>query len=147
MLAAALLMTVAGVGWLASTPRRGSATRVIAGGTTSLGVPPAESIHAAAQRVIETDPFRLDRRPASVPYGPGLEGLSPPPKPAKPMPVLAGLVGGSALLDGMPGRSTTVIVHAGDTLGGLTIRRIAHDTVILTGADTTWRLTLRHAWQ
>jgi hypothetical protein len=97
--------------------------------------------------VAETDPFRLDRRPALVAYRPDLEGVAPPLKPPKPSLVVSGLVGSAALLDGVPGRSTTVIMHAGDTLGGLRLRRITHDTVIVSGSDTTWRLTLRRTWQ
>jgi hypothetical protein len=95
----------------------------------------------------EADPFRLDRRPALVRYRPDLEGVVPPPKPPKPTLVLEGLVGHAALLDGVPGRSATVIVHARDTLGGLLIQRVSRDTVVVSSADTTWRLTLRHAWQ
>jgi hypothetical protein len=57
------------------------------------------------------------------------------------------LVGRTALLDGVPGRSATAIVRARDTLGGLLIQRVGHDTVLVSNADTTWRLTLRHTWQ
>jgi hypothetical protein len=144
---AVVLTTVAAVGWYASAPRRARAIQATASSAIGLGPTPAESIDSAARLVAETDPFRLDRRPASVPYRPDLEGVAPPPKPPKPVPVLTGLVGKAALLDGVPGRSATAIVHAGDTLGGLTVRRIARDTVVVTGADTTWRLTVRHAWQ
>jgi hypothetical protein len=104
-------------------------------------------IDSAAHEVAATDPFRLDRHPASVAYRPDLEGVAPPPKPPKPQLVLEGLVGGAALIDGAPGHPATTIVHVGDTLGGLRIRRVGRDTVIVTGADTIWRLTLRRAWQ
>jgi hypothetical protein len=80
-------------------------------------------------------------------YQAALEGVAPPPKPPKPPLALVGLVGGAALIDGAPGHATTAIVHTGDTIGGLRVRRVGRDTVIVTGADTTWRLTLRQLWQ
>jgi hypothetical protein len=147
LLTAVLFGTLASVGWYTSTPGRIGATRDAIGSVVANGGTPAESIDAAARVAIETDPFRLDRRPSSVAYRPDLEGVAPPAKPAKPQLALAGLVGRAALLDGVPGRTATSIVHAGDTLGGLTIRRIGRDTVVVSGADTTWRLTLRHIWQ
>jgi hypothetical protein len=147
LVTAVILATLAGIGWYASAPAHESRATTAMSAITDLAVPPAESIDAAARVVAETDPFRLDRRPASVAYRPDLEGVAPSPKPAKPQPVLAGLVGDVALLDGVPGHAATAIVHAGDTIGGLRIRRIGRDTVIISGADTTWRLTLRHAWQ
>lgn len=119
----------------------------LAGAARDVGAAPAESIEAAAARVAETDPFRIERKPAAIAYRPDLEGVAPPPKPPKPQLVLEGLVGGAALINGAPGHPATAIVHVGDTLGGLRIRHIGRDTVIVSGSDTTWRLTLRHAWQ
>ncbi len=147
MLGAVLFATLACVGWLTSAPAHAVHSRTAIERVSDLGVPPAESINAAAHVVAETDPFRLDRHPSSVPYRPDLEGVAPSPKPPKPALALEGLVGNAALLDGVPGRSATAIVHVGDTLGGLKIRRIGRDTVVVSGADTTWRLTLRHVWQ
>ncbi|HSY80324.1 MAG TPA: hypothetical protein VK807_01095 [Gemmatimonadaceae bacterium] len=139
--------TFAIVGWCASVPRGATTPRAGIGDVADVGGAAAESIDAAARVVAATDPFRLDRHPASVAYRPDLEGVAPPPKPPKPQLVLEGLVGGAALIDGAPGHPATTIVHVGDTLGGLRIRRVGRDTVIVTGADTTWRLTLRRAWQ
>jgi hypothetical protein len=141
------LTTLAGVGWFASVPHPVPAAQSSAGDVADIRVTPPESVDAYGRAVAVSDPFRLDRRPASVAYRPDLEGVAPPPKPAKPQLALAGLVGGAALLDGVPGHPATAIVQAGDTLGGLRIRRIGRDTVTVSGADTTWRLTLRHAWQ
>jgi hypothetical protein len=146
LLVAVLFATIACVAWYTSMPPRVAARGAAIGHVTDDRVLPAESIDAAARIAAATDPFRLDRRPASVAYRPDLEGVAPPPKPAKPQLILAGLVGPAALLDGVPGRSATSIVHSGDTLGGLRIRRVGRDTVVVTAADTTWRLTLRHAW-
>lgn len=146
-LAAALCATLACVGWFTSMPARLAGAHTVVARVTDAGVPPAESIDGAARVAAATDPFRLDRHPTSVPYRPELEGVAPPPKPPKPSLALEGLVGNAALIDGVPGRTVTAIVHAGDTLGWLRIRRIGRDTVIVSGVDTTWRLTLRRAWQ
>jgi hypothetical protein len=146
VLTTTLLTILAGVGWFTSAPRRAPPPRSSVNAVRDIGVPTAESIDAAAGVVAQTDPFRLDRRPTSVPYRPDLEGVVPPPKPAKPVLVLEGVVGNVALLDGAPGHGETAIVHVGDTLGGLRVRRIGRDTVLISGADTTWRLTLRQAW-
>jgi hypothetical protein len=147
LLGAVVFTALACIEWVANVPSRGGLTRAVIELVSDDGVAPAESIDAAARIVAQTDPFRLDRRPSSVPYRPDLEGVAPPPKPPKPPLALEGLVGNAALLDGVPGRGVTAIVHAGDTLGGLRVRRIGRDTVIVTGADTSWRLTVRHVWQ
>jgi hypothetical protein len=135
------------VGWFTGAPRLVAFTHAEMPNMADAASVPAESVDAAARIVTATDPFRLDRRPTSVPYQPDLEGVVPPPKPPKPQLMVEGLVGGMALVDGVPGHATTAIVQVGDTLGGLTIRRIGRDTVIVSSADTTWRLTLRRPWQ
>ena len=113
----------------------------------------AESLAAAARAVVARDPFRLDRRPASVAYRAEMEGLpQAPPAPVAPRPALAvgGIVGGprawAALLTGLPGREGSVLVRAGDRFGELAIRSVGRDTVVVRGADTTWRLAVRRAW-
>jgi hypothetical protein len=147
LVATSVLTTITAVGWYASAPNVRPSSRVSVGGVSDVGVAPKEVIDSSARVVEETDPFRLERRPTSVAYRPDLEGVAPPPKPPKPVLELEGLVGSAALIDGAPGHPVTAIVHTGDTLGGLRIRRVGRDTVIVTGQDTTWRLTLRHAWQ
>lgn len=147
VLVAGLFVTVACIGWYTSVRHPEPLAWSNAGEVTDVGVAPADSIDASARNVVETDPFRLERRPSSIVYQPTLEGTTPPPKPPKPQLVLEGLVGSSALIDGAPGHPVTAMVHAGDTIGGLRIRRVGHDTVVVTGADTTWRLTLRQSWQ
>jgi len=148
LLIAGGLALLAVVGWFAGTPRDAGGRRPTAlAGIADGGVATPESIVAAAHTVAATDLFRLERRPASVAYRPDLEGVAPPQKPQKPQLMLEGLVGGAALLDGIPGHAATTIVHAGDTLGGLRIRRVGRDTVVVSDPDTTWRLTPRHAWQ
>ncbi len=110
------------------------------------------ALTAAATAITAADPFRLDRHPATVAYRPELDGVPPPPpppKPPKPALTVAGLVGGppwAALLDGVPGRDGSVLVHAGDVLGTLHIRRVTLAGVIVSDPDTTWHLTLKHPW-
>lgn len=111
----------------------------------------ADSIAQAAAYVTASDPFRLSRQPASVAYSPALEGLAPPVAQGPPRPtlVLRGIVGGppwSAILDGVPGRDGSVVVRRGDSLGTLVVRVVGRDTVIINGADTTWRLTVKRSW-
>ena len=113
----------------------------------------ADSLRSAAMSVAAHDPFRVDHQPSSVAYRPELEGVAPPPpvpKPPKPRLMVAGIIGGppwAALLDSVPGRDGSVLVHKGDTLGGLRVRSIGRDTVVVQGADTTWRLIVRQPWQ
>ena len=113
----------------------------------------AESLTTAARVVVSRDPFRLDRRPASVAYSAELDGapMAPPP-PAVPRPALAvgGIVGGprtwAALLTGLPGREGSVLVRTGDRFGDLAVKSVGRDTVVVRGADTTWRLAVRRGW-
>jgi hypothetical protein len=51
-----------------------------------------------------------------------------------------------ALLDGVPGKSGSVLVHAGDTLAGLRVRSLGPNGITITGFDTTWKLTLKKPW-
>jgi hypothetical protein len=113
------------------------------------------SLSAMSQHIVARDPFRLDRRPSSIAYTPIVDGASPqPPRPPKPPLAVTGIVGGppwEALMEGIPGREGGVLVRRGDRFGDstarLTVRRIAKDTVIVVGVDTTWTLTVRRAWQ
>jgi hypothetical protein len=107
-----------------------------------------DSIARAAAYIVANNPFRLSRQPATVAYAPELEGLAPPPvvRPPRPDLVLRGIVGGppwSAILEGIPGRDGSVVARRGDSLGTLIVRAVGRDTVIIKGADTTWRLTVK----
>jgi hypothetical protein len=111
----------------------------------------ADSIAQAVAYVVANDPFRLSRHPAIVAYSPALEGLAPQAaaRPPRPNLVLRGIVGGppwGAILDGLPGRDGSVLVRRGDSLGTLVVRAVGRDTVIIKGADTTWRLTVKRLW-
>jgi hypothetical protein len=144
-----------GVVWQASANRDGSAlprNGVLQSATPMIDDIGGERLTPLKTALVESDPFRLDRRPAPVRYRPELEGAgapAPPPSPPKPVLVLRGIVGGppwDAMIDGVPGRQGAVLVHRGDTLGGLTVGVIQRDTVIIHGADTTWRLSIRRSW-
>lgn len=114
--------------------------------------PEPDSLLAAAARVAEADPFRLDRRPADVPFGtPAASVTQPAPAPnvAKPSPLLSGIVGGPpwvALLDGIPGHDGSVMLRVGDTLGGITVRAVTASTATISGFDTTWKLSVKQPW-
>jgi len=114
---------------------------------------PPDTVAAAAKAIAAGDPFRLDHRPSTVAYRAELEGVAPPPPPPvppKPALALAGLVGGppwAALLDGVPGRDGSVLVHAGETLGALHVRGVSAAGVTISGMDTTWHLTLKRPWR
>lgn len=108
-------------------------------------------IDAAASALVATDPFRLARYPSPIPFRPDGDGAMalPPPRPPRPVLSVSGILGGphwSAVLEGIPGRETGAVVQAGDTLGGLKVRKVERDTVVITGMDTTWRLIVRRAW-
>lgn len=149
---AAAALVAAALGWRHAVPPVPRIPAARPASPTPLHAWWADSLTSAANTIVAADPFRLDRRPADAPYRVTLDGTSappPPPKPTKPALALAGIVGGppwTVLLDGVPGREGTVVVHRGDTLGGLTIRSAGRDKVVVQGFDTTWTLTLKHPW-
>jgi hypothetical protein len=112
----------------------------------------ADSLMDVAAAITAADPFRLDRHPSTVAYRPELEGVPPappPPVPPKPALTLAGLVGGptwAALVDGIPGRDGSTLVHVGDVVGALRVRNVSPAGVTISGMDTTWHLTLKRPW-
>lgn len=103
------------------------------------------ALHRVADSLVITDPFRLERKPANVAFGaPVVTALSPP-KPRIQL-VLNGIIGGPpwrAVLTGVPGHDGNTIVAAGDTVGGLRIRSIKHDGVVVQGPDTTWDFAMK----
>ena len=156
----AALWLVAGVGVaLAIAGWRTAST--VASPIPTLGTAPVvtmvdrDTVSRAASRLSDGDPFRLDRRPALVAYQLAPDGAASmaPVRPPRPTLVLKGVVGVGrptrwvALVDGMPGHAQTMVVRDGDTLGGLRVRHVGRDTVVVTASDTTWRLTVRLAWQ
>ncbi len=119
-------------------------------------LPPARpdtlAIAASAARLRSRDPFRIERRPAEIRYNPWepVVASAPAPTPARPPLALAGLMGGppwNALLEGVPGRETGVLLQLGDSAGGIRFVALHGDTVMLAGFDTTWSLTARRPWR
>jgi hypothetical protein len=151
--AATALVASALIAWRGSLTRPLSAPSVIWPIEQSPVYPPPNALDSAVKSTTRSNPFRLERRPSSVAYGTEPEGAStapPPPKPPKPKLALAGIVGGPpwiALVDGIPGRNGSVLVHAGDTLAGLRVRSLGPKGVTITGLDTTWKLKLKKPWQ
>ena len=100
--------------------------------------------------VVEVAPFRLIRRPAAAAYQVGgTDVAADAPVTQRPVLSLSGIIAGrhpAALLDGVPGRTGSVLLQLGDTVAGLRLRRVGLDRVIVTGMDTTWTLTLRQPW-
>jgi hypothetical protein len=130
-----------------ATPVR-SAPAPIAAAPSAIEMIAPESLAAAVDLARDGNLFRRERQP-SDPSAQVLGGAPPPmqpPQPPKPHPVLRGLLGGppwEAVLEGLPGREGNVVMRVGESAGGLTVRAVRRDTVILQGSDTTWKLTLR----
>lgn len=93
-------------------------------------------------------PFRAGRRPSDVPYDPSAPrpGDSVAPSVPKPALVLTGIVWGAepaAIVEGLPGTAAARVIRRGDVIGPLAIARITRDSVMVTGMDTTWTLSVR----
>lgn len=109
-----------------------------------------DSIAQLGTRIVDGDVFRVDRKPAAVPYrmaGDSAPSAPTPPPVPKPVLTLVGIVGGppwAALIDGVPAQTGTVLVHPRDSIGGLRVRDVSAVQVTLTGLDTVWHLTTKH---
>jgi hypothetical protein len=117
---------------------------------TALSIPASveeDSLAAARELGAQSDPFRLSRTPATVPF---TRAAPPSALPMgqpmfRPNLVLKGIVGGppwQAVIDGLPGQPAGTVVKAGGTFDKLIIRSISRDTVVVQSPDSTWRLTL-----
>src|ERR1700693_2970374 len=88
-------------------------------------------LREAADSVASSDPFRLDRHPSAPPIDqPAIAAVTAPSFHLE----LSGVMGGPpwrAIVSGIPGREVGVVVRAGDTLGGIKIRTIRRDSVII----------------
>jgi hypothetical protein len=110
-----------------------------------------DSASTLAALVTDADPFRVDRHPTDVPFRPlqpGPAATAPPP--VRPVLTLSGIVGGppwAAVITGVPGHPESVVVHAGDTVGGLRIRVVTASNLVVSGTDTVWRLRIQHPWR
>lgn len=113
-----------------------------------------DSLYDAGTRVIDNNPFRLNRLPPVVRVGDAVVA-SPatppaPATPARPTLTLRAVAGGppwSAIIEGMPDTPGPVVVREGDRVGALAIMRIWRDTVRVVARDTSWSLTLKRSQQ
>lgn len=109
-----------------------------------VSLPVSEALDSAVAEVRHHDLFQPSRRPPLAP-----RSNPPPPSPApassRPQLELRGILGGppwNAVIAGMPGTSTDLVVREGDTVNGLHIASITSRTVVVLGRDTTWTLVL-----
>ena len=145
-------LSLAAAGWRGAGAHAESPPSATTAAAPIHGWPGVDTLRRAARLTTDRNPFRVDRRPATVAFDAQLEGEPAPPPPPVPRPpiVLVGILGGppwQAVLDGIPGRGGSVVARAGESFGDLHVRAVRRDTVIVQGADTTWRLTIRRAWQ
>jgi len=110
----------------------------------------SDSLDSATSHAVARDPFRVDRKPATVAFAIAPTGVAGPPVPAAPIVriVLHGTIGGPpwrAIISGIPGRDGTIVVSSGDTLGTVSIRRVNKDGVTVSVRDSTWTVTLAKA--
>jgi hypothetical protein len=102
--------------------------------------------------LVGRDPFRIVRRPAPVAYDPLRIGQPEAPSPPKPVLLLVGIVwdGGrdpTALLEGLPATDGPRVVRSGETVGGLRVKQIGPERVVIIGMDTVWTLKVREPWK
>lgn len=149
---AALAVILAVAGWRgadAAADWRPAAPNGSPNDSVSLTTPGERAATASlASDIVARNPFRLDRRPSSVPFGAPPVVAAPPDPTRRPKIQLTGVFGPpwQAVLEGIPGREGSVVARVGDAFGTLRIRSIRRDTVVVQGADTTWKLTVRHVW-
>jgi len=108
----------------------------------------AEQLSAFTQQTVAHDPFRLDRRPTDM--AAAATSTAPQAPVQRGDLKVKGIVGGppwQAVLAGVPGHEGMVVVHAGDTIAGLRVRRVFDTGVILAGPDSLISLTIQHTWQ
>ena len=123
----------------------------------SPGSPPAidtTALDAAAAALRDRNPFRVARRPADVrfsPWEPRTQHSEPTaPTPRRPTLALVGILGGPpwiALVEGIPGQESGVLLSVGQEANGIVLREIQGDTAVLVGLDSTWVLTPYRPWQ
>jgi hypothetical protein len=144
---ALLLASAAMVAWYRPLPNGNAAASAIGAAPIIRAELDADVLDAAAQSVIDGNPFRLSRLPSDIAFSrtPPI-GTVVPAVGIRPVLVLKGIVGGppwQAVLDGIPGAPPGTVVKTGSTFDKLIVRSVTRDTVMVQGPDTTWRLTLR----
>ena len=108
-------------------------------------VPHADSLADAAATIVANNPFRLSNRPASGRFLSGASELASS-VPVRPRLTVRAIVGGppwSAIVEGIPGEASGVVVTAGLVFDKIRIRSITRDAVVMQAPDTTWTLTMQ----
>lgn len=108
-----------------------------------------DSLDAWESEIVDGDLFRASRAPSPVAFGSASESATPSaPRPLRPSLSVTGIIGPpwEAVVEGMPGKESGVVVRPGDRHGELHVRSVRRDSVVIQGADTMWRLTVRRAW-
>lgn len=113
----------------------------------------ADSLAVLASRIVGSDLFRLDRKPADVAYGATPDSIAnraaalAAAAPRPPL-VLVGIVGPpwKALVDGVPGHDGSMVLQAGQGVAGLRVRDVTATVATISANDTTWHLTVKRTW-
>ena len=150
-LASALAAAAGGLSWRRTSSML--ASPAVTAGTPAATAAPSPDPSVDARRsvavIVTGNVFRRDRRSVEVvspPTGAAAQPIASPPAPPKPRLLLRGLIGGPpwpAVVEGIPGREQGIVLRAGDTVAGLTVRDVRAAEVIVRGMDTTWTLRLR----
>lgn len=114
--------------------------------------PSADSMESAVEDIVDHNLFRPERTSAEeTAHGPvAMQMGMPMPAPStKPRLVLRGVIGGptwEAIIEGIPGHEGSVVLRAGQSIGGITLRSVRRDTAYARGFDTSWALPLARSW-
>ncbi|MDB4913989.1 MAG: hypothetical protein JWM95_1633 [Gemmatimonadetes bacterium] len=110
-----------------------------------------DSLEAAMAVVARHNLFRSDRMAADVSTlsTPNMPMPMNAPMSNRPRLQLRGILGGppwDALVEGIPGHDGAVVIRVGQSLSGITVKAVRHDSAFVAGFDTTWALSLRRTW-
>jgi hypothetical protein len=100
-----------------------------------------EEVVAALQRLIDGEAFGSTGRGEEG----ALEVQPPAESPSIPTLSLAGVVVGHtriAIIDGLPGSQGGIALREGEMFGGIAVRLIEHERVLLSSGDTSWHVRL-----
>lgn len=112
---------------------------------------PTDSLEDAVSDIVDQNLFRPERvaaqeTDAAPPMSGAMQTVGMPS--TKPRLLLRGVLGGppwDAIIEGIPGHDGSVVIRAGQTIDGISIRGIHRDSVFARGFDTTWTLSLGRA--
>jgi hypothetical protein len=117
---------------------------VASGGSLRVTQVDPDSLAATADRLVAKDPFRIGGGSRSVRLA--IAAAAPAPARApRPVLTLKAIVGGppwQAIITGIPGQGGETVVGAGARFESFLVQSISRDTLVIVGADTTWKLTL-----